>query len=337
MSCDNSSIQQQRYSTRILDNAALTTVMRTYDLALNELKKEEHYFPNGQKKFEGLFENRKLVEGSPVLWWYHNGQVQSRVLFNDNLQILSTDIWYETGQKQFSFFNENYTWWDENGEIVMTGNLNDDIIELPILSNTGKFIGIRSSQGIQSRMWIENWVLFNNINQPEYSGQIHCTLNSKYSVYREPFGQWTHSMTGKAVLIDEQLQSLLNERTSGFDFVLIHQVEHEELNTTRSINGNDLILNGKPSKRFKSRQFKRVHELILKSNGTFIHSWEKGQIDGKEVPASFSSGTFFHDTVKQTIALQYSNGLHEGEVHELLIKSHRELKYPFRGVTYLLR
>lgn len=339
-SCAESPFQQKRFKTRIVsanNNTTTTELIRTYDLALNELKKEERFYPNGQKQFEGLFDDNKPVEDSPLLWWFYNGQIHSIVFMSKDLQVINVDIWYENGMKQFSLFGNSYTWWNKNGIIILSGNLYDSSVQLPILSENGKVLGIRTAFEKNKRIWIEDWELYNDQNETEFAGEIKCTLISKESVYREPMGSWINTQSGKEIIIKDQMQNILDERTAGFEFVLIQQMEKDLVFSSDGVSNHFRILNGKRSKLFKSRQFKRVYELELNDNGSFIHSWPAVTFDGEELQAGYSGGRFVEDSLSNAIVLHFDQGLHAGEAHEIIINSHRELKYPFRGNSYFLR
>jgi len=61
--------------------------------------KEEGYYEDGQKKFEGVIKNGD----STGIWifWYENGQKSSEVTFKDGKQDGFVCYWYENGMKSY--------------------------------------------------------------------------------------------------------------------------------------------------------------------------------------------------------------------------------------------
>ncbi|HJM70426.1 MAG TPA: hypothetical protein QGF08_06055 [Candidatus Marinimicrobia bacterium] len=338
--CSDTSLFQQRYKTRVVLTSQIgrPLITRTYDLAVNELKKEEHFYSNGIKKHECLYANHTLQTGSPVLWWYNNGQIQSRTIFSENDQIVSIDIWYNNGVKQFSFYGNVFTWWNEKGHKETVGTLDDFTCKLPIITTRGRIAGQRIATGLENRTWQEEWVLFDGNNHREFSGLVQCTLTSRQNVHREAIPGWINEKTGKRYKIENQLQDILNNHTRGFYFVIIDKMGKnnipEEDNNSEKVSE---LLRGKEKTTFKARQYQRMYELILNADGTFIHSWDKGRLDKSDLESGYATGHFAVNSMGTKAKLYYKQGLHSGEAHELEIVSHREIKYSFRGTSYFLR
>lgn len=339
-SCSDLPLFQQRYKTRVVarNQVGIPTIIRTYDLAVNELKKEEYYYNNGAKKYEGLYTDNKLKTGSPVLWWYRNGQLQSRIIIAKNEDITSVDIWYQNGAKQFSYYNNLFTWWQADGQVETSGTLNNSEIKLPIITNSGQIVGRRIADGLMNRTWQEEWILFDNDSHREYSGLIKCTLISRKTVYREAVPGWIHDETGKRANIEMQLQDILDNYTDGYYFVRINK-QGKNRAIKAAIQPETLLpfLNGKEKLTFKARQFQRIYTFIFRDDGTFIHNWEKGRMNKRDLVPGFSSGYYTLNVATTKVTLYYNQGLHAGEVHELDLVSHREITYSFRGMSYFLR
>jgi antitoxin component YwqK of YwqJK toxin-antitoxin module len=78
-----------------------------------EKVKEEGYFKNGQKKFEGNF---KDVERDGLNTdWYENGQKKYERTFKDGKRDGLVTIWYENGQKKREI---NYKYGKEDGSVI---------------------------------------------------------------------------------------------------------------------------------------------------------------------------------------------------------------------------
>ena len=339
-SCSDLPLFQQRYKTRVVarNQAGIPTIIRTYDLAMNELKKEEHYYNNGAKKHEGLYTDNKLITGSPVLWWYKNGQLQSRIIVGSNDDLTSVDIWYQNGVKQFSYYNNSFSWWQADGQEETSGTLYNSKIKLPIITNSGQIVGQRIADGLMNRTWQEEWILFDNENQREYSGLIKCTLTSRQTVHRDAVPGWIHDETGKRANIERQLQDMLDNQTDGYYFVRINKQGKKRTNKENILPVTlSPFLNGKEKLIFKARQFQRIYTLIFKADGTFIHNWEKGRMNKHDLVPGFAKGHYIVNAAATQVMLYYNQGLHAGEVHELDLASHREITYSFRGMSYFLR
>ena len=94
-----------------------------------EKVKEERYYENGQKKFEGLIKNGD----STGVWisWYDNGLKEKEGTFKDGKQDGLWTHWYENGKKSYEgTFKDGKQdglgiYWYENGKKSYEGTFKD--------------------------------------------------------------------------------------------------------------------------------------------------------------------------------------------------------------------
>ena len=113
-------------------------------------------------KHEAIYANGTIAPDNSAIWWYPNGNRASLLVINDDFNMVKGTIWYKSGQILFHFEDNDYYWWTEAGKIDRKGSLIDSSWSLPVWSYRGRFIGSRQRTKPDNRIWIENWVLFNN-------------------------------------------------------------------------------------------------------------------------------------------------------------------------------
>ena len=88
------------------------------------------WYENGEKKFEGLFEND--VRAGEFKWWYSNTQLAAKGAYKDNERHGLWVWWHENGQKAIQGQYENgslkgeWSYWASNGKLERKVNYDGD-------------------------------------------------------------------------------------------------------------------------------------------------------------------------------------------------------------------
>ena len=209
---------KERITRRYTDGSP--AIIRTYDIMYNDLKKEMRYHQTGSLRHEAIYANGTIAPYNSAIWWHPNGNRASLLVIDDDFNMIQGTIWYESGQIQFHFEDDDYFWWIEAGRIDRKGTLIDSSWSLPVWSYRGRFIGTRHLTQLENRFWIEKWVLFDNDSQPAITGNVACSLRDSSIVDRIINEEWSLLDSAKSVVeLQIAAQRLLNSIHGGTHFV----------------------------------------------------------------------------------------------------------------------
>ena len=324
---------KERITRRYTDGSP--AIIRTYDIMYNDLKKEMRYHQTGSLRHEAMYVNGTIAPDNSAIWWYPNGNRTSLLVIDDDFNMVQGTIWYESGQIQFHFEDDDYYWWNEAGRIDRKGSLIDSSWSLPVWSYRGRFIGTRQLTQLENRFWIEKWVLFNNDLQPVITGNVACSMRDSSTVDRIINEEWSLLDSAKSVaelqIAAQRLLNLIHGGThfvTGSDWYLNDDVDL--LEPIDSLGDNESFISfigGEPSKYFKGRQFNQNYYLEFFPDGYFTHLWYSHYTD---------SGYFRISPSGNRLFLDYESGIYSGESHVIDIINYRKIHYRFRNCSYFI-
>ncbi len=324
---------KERITRRYTDGSP--AIIRTYDIMYNDLKKEMRYHQTGSLRHEAMYVNGTIAPDNSAIWWYPNGNRTSLLVIDDDFNMVQGTIWYESGQIQFHFEDDDYYWWNEAGRIDRKGSLIDSSWSLPVWSYRGRFIGTRQLTQLENRFWIEKWVLFNNDLQPVITGNVACSMRDSSTVDRIINEEWLLLDSAKSVaelqIAAQRLLNLIHGGThfvTGSDWYLNDDVDL--LEPIDRLGGNESFISfigGEPSKYFKGRHFNQNYYLEFSPDGYFTHLWYDHYTDSGYFRVSPSGNRLF---------LHYKSGIYSGESHAIDIINHRKIHYRFRNCSYFI-
>ena len=324
---------KERITRRYTDGSP--AIIRTYDIMYNDLKKEMRYHQTGSLRHEAIYTNGTIAPYNSAIWWYPNGNRASLLVIDDDFNMVQGTIWYESGQIQFHFEDDDYYWWNEAGRIDRKGTLIDSSWSLPVWSYRGRFIGTRQLTQLENRFWIEKWVLFDNDLQPAITGNVACSMRDSSIVDRIINEEWSLLDSAKSVVeLQIAAQRLLNSIHGGTHFVTgsdwyLNDVV-DLLEPIDGLGDNESFISfigGEPSKYFKGRQFNQNYYLEFFPDGYFTHLWYSHYTDSGYFRISPSSNRLF---------LHYESGIYSGESHVIDIINYRKIHYRFRNCSYFI-
>ncbi|MEE3149431.1 MAG: hypothetical protein VX284_00465 [Candidatus Neomarinimicrobiota bacterium] len=324
---------KERITRRYTDGSP--AIIRTYDIMYNDLKKEMRYHQTGSLRHEAIYTNGTIAPYNSAIWWYPNGNRASLLVIDDDFNMVQGTIWYESGQIQFHFEDDDYYWWNEAGRIYRKGTLIDSSWSLPVWSYRGRFIGTRHLTQLENRFWIEKWVLFDNDLQPAITGNVTCSMRDSSIVDRIINEEWSLLDSAKSVVeLQIAAQRLLNSIHGGTHFVTGSDWYLNDgvdlLEPINGLGGNESFISfigGEPSKYFKGRQFNQNYYLEFFPDGYFTHLWYGHYTD---------SGYFRISPSGNRIFLHYESGIYSGESHVIDIINYRKIHYRFRNCSYFI-
>ena len=324
---------KERITRRYTDG--LPAIIRTYDIMYNDLKKEMRYHQTGSLRHEAIYTNGTIAPYNSAIWWYPNGNRASLLVIDDDFNMVQGTIWYESGQIQFHFEDDDYYWWNEAGRIDRKGTLIDSSWSLPVWSYRGRFIGTRQLTQIENRFWIEKWVLFNNDLQPAITGNVACSMRDSSIVDRIINEEWSLLDSTKNVAeLQIAAQRLLNSTHGGTHFITGSDWYLNDgvdlLEPMDGFGGNESFISfigSEPSKYFKGRQFNQNYYLEFFPDGYFTHLWYGHYTDSGYFRVSPSGNRLF---------LHYESGIYSGENHVIDIINYRKIHYRFRNCPYFI-
>jgi len=324
---------RERITRRYKDGSP--AIIRTYDIMYNDLKKEMRYYQAGSLQHEAIYTNGTIAPYNSAIWWHSNGNRSSLLVIDDEFNMVQGTIWYESGQIQFHFEDNDYYWWNEAGRINRRGSLIDSSWSLPVWSYRGRFIGTRELTHLENRFWIEKWVLFNDDLQPAITGNVTCLMRDSSIVDRIINEEWYLLDSAKSVAeLQIAAQRLLNSIygnthfVTGSDWYLNDGVDLIE--PIDVFGGNESFMSfigGEPSKYFKGRQFNQNYYLEFFPDGYFTHLWNDHYTD---------SGYFCISPTGNRLFLRYESGIYSGESHAINIINYRKIHYQFRNCSYFI-
>ena len=324
---------KERITRRYTDGSP--AIIRTYDIMYNDLKKEMRYHQTGSLRHEAIYTNGTIAPYNSAIWWYPNGNRASLLVIDDDFKMVQGTIWYESGQIQFHFEDDDYYWWNEAGRIDRKGTLIDSSWSLPVWSYRGRFIGTRQLTQLENRFWIEKWVLFDNDLQPAITGNVACSMRDSSIVDRIINEEWSLLDSAKSVVeLQIAAQRLLNSIHGGTHFVTGSDWYLNDgvdlLEPINGLGGNESFISfigGEPSKYFKGRQFNQNYYLEFFPDGYFTHLWYSHYTD---------SGYFRISPSGNRLFLHYESGIYSGESHVIDIINYRKIHYRFRNCSYFI-
>ena len=324
---------KERITRRYTDGSP--AIIRTYDIMYNDLKKEMRYHQTGSLRHEAIYTNGTIAPYNSAIWWYPNGNRASLLVIDDDFNMVQGTIWYESGQIQFHFEDDDYYWWNEAGRIDRKGTLIDSSWSLPVWSYRGRFIGTRQLTQLENRFWIEKWVLFDNDLQPAITGNVACSMRDSSIVDRIINEEWSLLDSAKSVVeLQIAAQRLLNSIHGGTHFVTGSDWYLNDgvdlLEPINGLGGNESFISfigGEPSKYFKGRQFNQNYYLEFFPDGYFTHLWYSHYTD---------SGYFRISPSGNRLFLHYESGIYSGESHVIDIINYRKIHYRFRNCSYFI-
>ena len=324
---------KERITRRYTDGSP--AIIRTYDIMYNDLKKEMRYHQTGSLRHEAIYTNGTIAPYNSAIWWYPNGNRASLLVIDDDFNMVQGTIWYESGQIQFHFEDDDYYWWNEAGRIDSRGSLIDSSWSLPVWSYRGRFIGTRQLTQLENRFWIEKWVLFDNDLQPAITGNVACSMRDSSIVDRIINEEWSLLDSAKSVVeLQIAAQRLLNSIHGGTHFVTGSDWYLNDgvdlLEPINGLGGNESFISfigGEPSKYFKGRQFNQNYYLEFFPDGYFTHLWYSHYTD---------SGYFRISPSGNRLFLDYESGIYSGESHVIDIINYRKIHYRFRNCSYFI-
>jgi len=324
---------KERITRRYTDGSP--AIIRTYDIMYNDLKKEMRYHQTGSLRHEAIYTNGTIAPYNSAIWWYPNGNRASLLVIDDDFNMVQGTIWYESGQIQFHFEDDDYYWWNEAGRIDRKGTLIDSSWSLPVWSYRGRFIGTRQLTQLENRFWIEKWVLFDNDLQPAITGNVACSMRDSSIVDRIINEEWSLLDSAKSVVeLQIAAQRLLNSIHGGTHFVTGSDWYLNDgvdlLEPIDGLGGNESFISfisGEPSKYFKGRQFNQNYYLEFFPDGYFTHLWYSHYTD---------SGYFRISPSGNRLFLHYESGIYSGESHVIDIINYRKIHYRFRNCSYFI-
>ena len=324
---------KERITRRYTDGSP--AIIRTYDIMYNDLKKEMRYHQTGSLRHEAIYTNGTIAPYNSAIWWYPNGNRASLLVIDDDFNMVQGTIWYESGQIQFHFEDDDYYWWNDAGRIDRKGTLIDSSWSLPVWSYRGRFIGTRQLTQLENRFWIEKWVLFDNDLQPAITGNVACSMRDSSIVDRIINEEWSLLDSAKSVVeLQIAAQRLLNSIHGGTHFVTGSDWYLNDgvdlLEPIDGLGGNESFISfigGEPSKYFKGRQFNQNYYLEFFPDGYFTHLWYGHYTD---------SGYFRISPSGNRIFLHYESGIYSGESHVIDIINYRKIHYRFRNCSYFI-
>ena len=324
---------KERITRRYTDGSP--AIIRTYDIMYNDLKKEMRYHQTGSLRHEAIYTNGTIAPYNSAIWWYPNGNRASLLVIDDDFNMVQGTIWYESGQIQFHFEDDDYYWWNEAGRIDSRGSLIDSSWSLPVWSYRGRFIGTRQLTQLENRFWIEKWVLFDNDLQPAITGNVACSMRDSSIVDRIINEEWSLLDSAKSVVeLQIAAQRLLNSIHGGTHFVTGSDWYLNDgvdlLEPINGLGGNESFISfigGEPSKYFKGRQFNQNYYLEFFPDGYFTHLWYSHYTD---------SGYFRISPSGNRLFLHYESGIYSGESHVIDIINYRKIHYRFRNCSYFI-
>ena len=324
---------KERITRRYTDGSP--AIIRTYDIMYNDLKKEMRYHQTGSLRHEAIYTNGTIAPYNSAIWWYPNGNRTSLLVIDDDFNMVQGTIWYESGQIQFHFEDDDYYWWNEAGRIDRKGTLIDSSWSLPVWSYRGRFIGTRQLTQLENRFWIEKWVLFDNDLQPAITGNVACSMRDSSIVDRIINEEWSLLDSAKSVVeLQIAAQRLLNSIHGGTHFVTGSDWYLNDgvdlLEPINGLGGNESFISfigGEPSKYFKGRQFNQNYYLEFFPDGYFTHLWYGHYTD---------SGYFRISPSGNRLFLHYESGIYSGESHVIDIINYRKIHYRFRNCSYFI-
>jgi len=324
---------RERITRRYKDGSP--AIIRTYDIMYNDLKKEMRYYQAGSLQHEAIYTNGTIAPYNSAIWWHSNGNRSSLLVIDDEFNMVQGTIWYESGQIQFHFEDNDYYWWNEAGRINRRGSMIDSSWSLPVWSYRGRFIGTRELTHLENRFWIEKWVLFNDDLQPAITGNVTCLMRDSSIVDRIINEEWYLLDSAKSVAeLQIAAQRLLNSIygnthfVTGSDWYLNDGVDLIE--PIDVFGGNESFMSfigGEPSKYFKGRQFNQNYYLEFFPDGYFTHLWNDHYTD---------SGYFRISPTGNRLFLRYESGIYSGESHAINIINYRKIHYQFRNCSYFI-
>ena len=324
---------KERITRRYTDGSP--AIIRTYDIMYNDLKKEMRYHQTGSLRHEAIYTNGTIAPYNSAIWWYPNGNRASLLVIDDDFNMVQGTIWYESGQIQFHFEDDDYYWWNEAGRIDRKGTLIDSSWSLPVWSYRGRFIGTRQLTQLENRFWIEKWVLFDNDLQPAITGNVACSMRDSSIVDRIINEEWLLLDSAKSVVeLQIAAQRLLNSIHGGTHFVTGSDWYLNDgvdlLEPINGLGGNESFISfigGEPSKYFKGRQFNQNYYLEFFPDGYFTHLWYSHYTD---------SGYFRISPSGNRLFLHYESGIYSGESHVIDIINYRKIHYRFRNSSFFI-
>ena len=324
---------KERITRRYTDGSP--AIIRTYDIMYNDLKKEMRYHQTGSLRHEAIYTNGTIAPYNSAIWWYPNGNRASLLVIDDDFNMVQGTIWYESGQIQFHFEDDDYYWWNEAGRIDSRGSLIDSSWSLPVWSYRGRFIGTRQLTQLENRFWIEKWVLFDNDLQPAITGNVACSMRDSSIIDRIINEEWSLLDSAKSVVeLQIAAQRLLNSIHGGTHFVTGSDWYLNDgvylLEPIDGLGGNESFISfigGEPSKYFKGRQFNQNYYLEFFPDGYFTHLWYSHYTD---------SGYFRISPSGNRLFLDYESGIYSGESHVIDIINYRKIHYRFRNCSYFI-
>ena len=324
---------KERITRRYTDGSP--AIIRTYDIMYNDLKKEMRYHQTGSLRHEAIYTNGTIAPYNSAIWWYPNGNRASLLVIDDDFNMVQGTIWYESGQIQFHFEDDDYYWWNEAGRIDRKGSLIDSSWSLPVWSYRGRFIGTRQLTQLENRFWIEKWVLFDNDLQPAITGNVACSMRDSSIIDRIINEEWSLLDSAKSVVeLQIAAQRLLNSIHGGTHFVTGSDWYLNDgvdlLEPINGLGGNESFISfigGEPSKYFKGRQFNQNYYLEFFPDGYFTHLWYSHYTD---------SGYFRISPSGNRLFLDYESGIYSGESHVIDIINYRKIHYRFRNCSYFI-
>ena len=324
---------KERITRRYKDGSP--AIIRTYDIMYNDLKKEMRYHPTGSLRHEAIYTNGAIAPYNSAIWWFPNGNRASLLVIDNDFNMVQGTIWYESGQIQFHFEDNDYYWWNEAGRIDSRGSLIDSSWSLPVWSYRGRFIGTRQLTQLENRFWIEKWVLFNHDLEPTITGNVTCSMRDSSIVDRIINEEWLLLDSSKSVAeLQIAAQRLLNSIHGGTHFITgsdWHLNDGVDLLEPMDGFGNNesliSFIGGEPSKYFKGRQFNQNYYLEFFPDGYFTHLWYDQYTD---------SGYFSINPYGNRLFLHYKSGIYSGESHVIDIINYRKIHYRFRNCSYLI-
>ena len=324
---------KERITRRYTDGSP--AIIRTYDIMYNDLKKEMRYHQTGSLRHEAIYTNGTIAPYNSAIWWYPNGNRASLLVIDDDFNMVQGTIWYESGQIQFHFEDDDYYWWNEAGRIDRKGTLIDSSWSLPVWSYRGRFIGTRQLTQLENRFWIEKWVLFDNDLQPAITGNVACSMRDSSIIDRIINEEWSLLDSAKSVVeLQIAAQRLLNSIHGGTHFVTGSDWYLNDgvdlLEPINGLGGNESFISfigGEPSKYFKGRQFNQNYYLEFFPDGYFTHLWYSHYTD---------SGYFRISPSGNRLFLDYESGIYSGESHVIDIINYRKIHYRFRNCSYFI-
>lgn len=93
------------------------------------LVKEIGYYPQGQKRIEGSYVEKK--RDGHWIYWYENGNKWSEAVYIDDIRHGRSTVWHENGKK---YYEGNYSngervgkwqFWDEDGNLLKEIDYNE--------------------------------------------------------------------------------------------------------------------------------------------------------------------------------------------------------------------